>query len=63
MYMPTTYGITTIRHFLIGEVSTFTVFDAVLRLLVIGAAWVIFGLFIFNIIDKRVRNKGELGTY
>ena len=63
MYMPTTYGISTIRHFLIGESLGFSVFDAVLRLLVIGVLWVIFGLFIFNIVDRRVRNKGELGTY
>jgi len=63
MYMPTTYGISTIRHFLIGESPGFSVFDAVLRLLAIGVLWVIFGLFIFNIVDRRVRNKGELGTY
>ncbi len=63
MYMPTTYGISTIRHFLIGESLGFSVFDAVLRLLAIGVLWVIFGLFIFNIVDRRVRNKGELGTY
>jgi ABC-2 type transport system permease protein len=63
LYMPTTYGITTIRHFLIGEVSSFTIVDAVIRLLIIGAVWVVFGLCIFTIVDNRVRRRGELGTY
>jgi len=61
--LPTTYGIMLLRHFLIGEEMGFSVGVVVFRLIIIGCIWVIFGLFVFNLIDRRVRRIGTLAEY
>lgn len=61
--MPTTYAITGIRHFLIAENMEFPLWDAYSRLIVIGVCWVIMGLVIFHIVDRRVRREGTLAEY
>ncbi len=61
--MPTTYAITGIRHFLIAENMEFPLWDAYSRLIVIGVCWVIMGLVIFYIVDRRVRREGTLAEY
>ena len=63
MVFPTTYGILGIRYFLMGEIIGFSLWDVFVRMLVIGVFWVMFGLFIFNVVDKRVRREGTLGEY
>lgn len=61
--VPTTYGILTVRHFLLGEKMPFTVADAFLRVAVLCVVWVIFGLVVFTIIDKQTRRSGTLSHY
>ena len=61
--MPTTYAITGIRHFLIAETMEFTVWDAYSRLIIIGVCWVVTGLLMFQIVDRKVRREGTLGEY
>ncbi len=61
--MPTTYAITGIRHFLIAETMEFTVWDAYSRLIIIGVCWVVTGLLMFHIVDRKVRREGTLGEY
>ncbi|HID32128.1 MAG TPA: hypothetical protein EYP24_01980 [bacterium (Candidatus Stahlbacteria)] len=62
-FMPTTYGVLGIRHFLIGEEVFFTIPEAVLRLLAFSIGWVGFGIFIFLLVDRKVRREGTLGHY
>lgn len=61
--MPTTYAITGIRHFLIAENMEFTLWDAYSRLIIIGVFWVLTGLLMFHIVDRKVRREGTLGEY
>jgi len=61
--VPTTYGILTVRHFLLGEKMPFTVADAFLRVAVLCVVWVIFGLVVFTLIDKQTRRSGTLSHY
>ncbi len=61
--MPTTYAITGIRHFLIAENMEFALWDAYSRLIIIGVCWVLTGLLIFHIVDRKVRREGTLGEY
>lgn len=61
--VPTTYGILTVRHFLLGEKMPFTVADAFLRVAVLCVVWVVFGLVVFTIIDKQTRRSGTLSHY
>ena len=61
--MPTTYAITGIRHFLIAENMEFTLWDAYSRLIIIGVFWVLSGLLMFHIVDRKVRREGTLGEY
>jgi ABC-2 type transport system permease protein len=61
--VPTTYGILTARHFLLGEQMDFTVADAFLRLGILSVAWVAFGLVVFTLIDKYTRRSGTLSHY
>ncbi|MEW6686566.1 MAG: ABC transporter permease [Candidatus Edwardsbacteria bacterium] len=61
--IPTTYGIMTVRHFLIGEKMGFSVLTGLARLLIIGIVWVAFGLSIFAIVDRKVRRDGTLAEY
>ncbi len=61
--LPTTYGILTIRHFLIGEEMGFSLATSLFRLAILGVVWVGFGLFIFALVDKKTRREGTLGHY
>jgi ABC-2 type transport system permease protein len=61
--VPTTYGILTARHFLLGETMPFTVGDAFLRLAVLSVVWVAAGLVIFAVIDRWTRRSGTLSHY
>lgn len=61
--VPTTYGILTARHFLLGEAMPFTVGDAFLRLAVLSVVWVVAGLVIFAVIDRWTRRSGTLSHY
>lgn len=61
--MPTTYAITGIRHFLISENMEFTMWDAYSRLIIIGVCWVVAGLLMFQVVDRKVRREGTLSEY
>ncbi|MBU7027942.1 MAG: ABC transporter permease [Theionarchaea archaeon] len=61
--MPTTYAITGIRHFLIAENMEFTLWSAYSRLIIIGVCWVVTGLLMFHIVDRKVRREGTLAEY
>ncbi len=61
--MPTTYAITGIRHFLIAENMEFTLWNAYSRLIIIGVCWVVTGLLMFQIVDRKVRREGTLAEY
>jgi ABC-2 type transport system permease protein len=63
MLLPTTYGILTVRHFLIGEKMGFPVGISFLRLAILCVIWVAFGLIVFAFIDKRTRRSGTLAHY
>jgi ABC-2 type transport system permease protein len=63
LVVPTTYGILGVRHFLLGEQMGFTVGTAFLRLSVLCAAWVVFGLLVFVLIDRWTRRSGTLSHY
>jgi ABC-2 type transport system permease protein len=63
MALPTTYGILTVRHFLVGEKMGFSVGSAFLRLAILCVLWVVFGLIVFAFIDKRTRRSGTLAHY
>ena len=62
-FFPTTYGVLTIRHFLIGEDMGFSVGTSLFRLSLLCVAWAAFGLFIFSAVDKKTRREGTLGHY
>jgi ABC-2 type transport system permease protein len=61
--VPTTYGIMTARHFLLGEQMGFSVGTAFLRVAVLCVVWVVFGLVIFAAIDRSTRRSGTLSHY
>lgn len=61
--MPTTYAITGIRHFLIAESMELSMWDAYSRLVIIGVVWVITGLLVFQVVDRKVRREGTLAEY
>jgi len=63
LILPTTYGIMTTRHFLIGETMPFSVATSFFRLIVLGIVWVVFGLIVFEIIDRRTRRTGTISHY
>jgi ABC-2 type transport system permease protein len=63
LFLPTTYGIITVRHFLIGETMQFSVATSFFRLIVLGIVWVVFGLIVFEIIDRRTRRTGTISHY
>jgi ABC-2 type transport system permease protein len=62
-FFPTTYGVLTIRHFLIGEDMGFSVGTSLFRLSLLCVAWAAFGLFIFSVVDRKTRREGTLGHY
>jgi len=61
--VPTTYGILTVRHFLLGERMGFSVTTAFLRVAVLSVVWVAFGLIVFALIDRYTRRSGTLSHY
>uniref|UniRef100_A0A7C4CB51 Transport permease protein n=1 Tax=candidate division WOR-3 bacterium TaxID=2052148 RepID=A0A7C4CB51_UNCW3 len=61
--VPTTYGIMTARHFLLGEAMPFSVGAAFGRLALLSVVWVAFGLITFTLIDKYTRRSGTLSHY
>ncbi|UCF70053.1 MAG: ABC transporter permease [candidate division WOR-3 bacterium] len=63
MFLPTTYGIIGVRHFLLGEnlaVSLPTIF---LRLSLILVVWLSFGMLVFLMMDRYGRKRGSLSVY
>ncbi len=60
---PTTYGITLARHFLLGERTIWGVAEGTFRLILLGFCWILFGLIVFNMIDRKVRREGTLAYY
>jgi ABC-2 type transport system permease protein len=62
-FVPTTYGILTARHFLMGERIDFTLRDAFARLSLLSLLWVGFGLVVFMLIDRWTRRSGTLSHY
>ncbi|MEO0019172.1 MAG: ABC transporter permease [candidate division WOR-3 bacterium] len=63
LFVPTTYGILTARHFLMGERIDFTLRDAFVRLGLLSFLWVGFGLVVFMLIDRWTRRSGTLSHY
>lgn len=63
LFVPTTYGILTARHFLMGERIEFTLRDAFVRLGLLSLLWVGFGLVVFMLIDRWTRRSGTLSHY
>jgi ABC-2 type transport system permease protein len=63
MFLPTTYGVIGVRHFLLGEQLGIDLPTVFLRLIVILFIWLIFGLGIFMFMDRFGRKKGILSTY
>jgi len=61
--MPTTYGVSAARHFLIGEKLPLGVGGTLSCLVLFGAFWIGLGVWIFNRTDKKVRREGTLGEY
>jgi len=61
--VPTTYGILTVRHFLLGEKLAFSVGASFLRVGILCVAWVVFGLVVFALIDRYTRRSGTLSHY
>ncbi|MEO0070810.1 MAG: ABC transporter permease [candidate division WOR-3 bacterium] len=63
LFVPTTYGILTTRHFLIGEKMDFSLLNALSRLGFLSLLWVGFGLTVFMLIDRWTRRSGTLSHY
>ncbi len=63
LLFPTTYGIITIRHLLIGEKLPFSLTTAIVRLALLTVFWIAFGLSVFAVIDRKTRREGTLGHY
>jgi len=63
LFLPTTYGVMGIRHFLLGEHLTISVPAIFVRIAVMLIIWIGFGLMIFLIMDRYGRKKGALSLY
>ncbi len=61
--MPTTYGISAIRHFLIGEKLPWGLGLTLTGLIFLSALWIVLGILVFRRMDKKVRREGTLGEY
>ncbi len=62
-FIPSTYGVLGVRHFLIGEKLPFSLLTLFLRLFFLCFLWIAFGILVFNIIDRYTRRQGTLSTY
>ncbi len=63
MFLPTTYGIMGVRHFLLGEELAVSLPTIFLRLAMILVVWLTFGMIVFLIMDRHGRKKGSLAIY
>jgi|UniRef100_A0A7C3YS87 ABC-2 type transport system permease protein len=63
LFVPATYGVLGVRHFLIGERLPFSPLSLFLRLLLLCLIWITFGILVFNLIDRYTRRQGILQTY
>lgn len=63
LFLPTTYGVMGVRHFLIGEKLMFDLPTLFLRLSLIIVLWLGFGLGVFLFMDRYGRKKGTLSLY
>lgn len=63
MFLPTTYGIMGVRHFMLGEELALGLPAIFLRLALIMVVWLTFGMMIFLLMDRRGRKKGSLSIY
>ena len=63
MFLPTTYGIIGVRHFLLGEELVVGLPTIFLRLFVILIVWLTFGMIVFLIMDRFGRKRGSLSIY
>lgn len=61
--MPTTYGVSAARHFLIGEKLPLGLGGTLFGLVGSGILWIALGVFVFNHTDRKVRREGTLGEY
>jgi ABC-2 type transport system permease protein len=63
MFLPTTYGIIGVRHFLLGEELIIGLPTIFLRLLLILVVWLTFGMIVFLVMDRYGRKRGSLSIY
>jgi ABC-type polysaccharide/polyol phosphate export permease len=63
MFLPTTYGIMGVRHFLLGEQLVVSLPAIFLRLLIILFVWLFFGMCVFLFMDRYGRKRGSLAIY
>lgn len=63
MFLPTTYGIIGVRHFLLGEELTIDLPTIFLRLSLILVVWLTFGMLVFLVMDRYGRKRGSLSIY
>lgn len=63
MFLPTTYGIIGVRHFLLGEELVIGLPTIIIRLFLILIVWLTFGMIVFLIMDRYGRKKGSLSIY
>lgn len=63
LFLPTTYGVLGVRHFLLGETLHMGLGTIFLRLIIILIIWCTLGLGLFMVMDRLGRRKGILSTY
>jgi ABC-2 type transport system permease protein len=63
MFLPTTYGVMGVRHFLLGEQLSIDLPTIFLRLTIILIVWLVFGLGVFLFMDRYGRKTGILSSY
>ena len=63
LFLPTTYGVMGVRHFLIGEQLNVSLQTIFLRLGIIIIVWLSFGFGIFLLMDRYGRKRGTLSIY
>jgi len=63
MFLPTTYGIMGVRHFLLGEELVVSLPTIFLRLSIILVVWLTFGMLVFLLMDRYGRKRGSLAVY
>lgn len=61
--LPTTYGVILVRHFMTGERMPWQTWQGLFYLFLLGFLWVLFGLWVFHAVDRKIRRDGLLGEY